>query len=60
MLSRKEGAYAKKIKNLCGLSDTDKKMLEGAPSFGPTDSIDWEDEKWRRRIHDYYGVDPYF
>jgi hypothetical protein len=40
--------------------DIDKKTLEGAPSYGPTERIDWEDEKWRRRIHDYYGVDPYF
>ncbi len=28
--------------------DIDKKTLEGAPSYGPTERIDWEDEKWRR------------
>ena len=38
----------------------DKKKLEKAPSYGPRDRIDWDDEKWGRRVHDYYGVAPYF
>jgi sporulation protein YlmC with PRC-barrel domain len=38
--------------------DIDKKMLEGAPNYNPRDIIDWDDEKWTRKIHDYYGVTP--
>jgi sporulation protein YlmC with PRC-barrel domain len=38
----------------------DKKVLEGAPSYEPRDRIDWDDEKWGRRVHDYYGIAPYF
>ena len=38
----------------------DKKILEGAPSYGPRDRIDWDDQKWGRRVHDYYGSAPYF
>jgi hypothetical protein len=38
----------------------DKKTLEGAPSYGPRDRIDWDDEKWGRQVHDYYGIAPYF
>ena len=37
-----------------------KKVLEGAPSYGSRDRIDWDDEKWGRRVHDYYGIAPYF
>ena len=36
----------------------DKKVLEGAPSYGPNDRIDWNDERWGRRVHDYYGIVP--
>ena len=38
----------------------DKKVLEGAPSYESRDRIDWDDEKWGRRVHDYYGIAPYF
>jgi hypothetical protein len=38
----------------------DKKVLEGAPSYGTRERIDWDDEKWGRRVHDYYGIAPYF
>jgi hypothetical protein len=38
----------------------DKKTLEGAPSYGPRDRIDWDDQKWGKRVHDYYGIAPYF
>jgi sporulation protein YlmC with PRC-barrel domain len=40
--------------------DIDKKVLEGAPSYGPRERIDWDDENWVRRVHEHYGVDPYF
>jgi sporulation protein YlmC with PRC-barrel domain len=38
----------------------DKKKLEGAPSYGPRDRINWDDQKWGRQVHDYYGIAPYF
>jgi sporulation protein YlmC with PRC-barrel domain len=38
----------------------DKKVLEGAPSYESRDRIDWDDEKWGRRVHDYYGIATYF
>ena len=40
--------------------DIDQKALEGAPSYGASERIDWDDEKWGRRVHDYYGIAPYF
>jgi len=40
----------------------DKKMLENAPSYDPEDAaeVDWGDEAWGRKLHDYYGVQPYW
>jgi sporulation protein YlmC with PRC-barrel domain len=38
----------------------DKKVLEGAPAYESRDRIDWDDEKWSRRVHDHYGIAPYF
>ena len=38
----------------------DKKVLEGAPAYESRDRIDWDDAKWGRRVHDYYGIAPYF
>jgi hypothetical protein len=38
----------------------DKKMLEGAPSYEPRERINWDDQEWGRRVHDYYGIAPYF
>ena len=38
----------------------DKKMLEGAPSYERRARIDWDDQEWGRRVHDYYGIAPYF
>ena len=40
--------------------DLDKKVLESAPSFRPDEKVDWEDETWGRRVHDYYRVPPYW
>jgi hypothetical protein len=40
--------------------DLDKKLLERAPQYGPRDHIDWNDQRWGRTVHDYYGVDPYW
>ena len=38
----------------------DKDRLTGAPSYGSTDRVNWEDETWGRKVHDYYGVTPYW
>jgi hypothetical protein len=38
----------------------DKKTLEGAPTYGNQESVNWEDETWGRKVHDYYGVPPFW
>jgi hypothetical protein len=38
----------------------DKRMLENAPSYGTGERVDWEDETWGRRVHDYYRTPPYW
>ena len=40
--------------------DLDKSKLEGAPSYTASESPDWSDRGYGRRIHDYYGVTPYW
>lgn len=38
----------------------DKRQLENAPTFENADMVDWEDEVWGRKVHDYYKVPPYW
>ncbi len=40
--------------------DLDPAVLEGAPAYGSDETIAWEDAEWHRRLHDYYGVSPYW
>jgi sporulation protein YlmC with PRC-barrel domain len=40
--------------------DLDKDMLEGAPAYGDDDRVNWADETWGKKVHDYYGVPPYW
>ena len=40
--------------------DLNKKVLEGAPTYGRDERVDWEDRAWGQRVHDYYGVSPYW
>jgi len=40
--------------------DLNKKVLEAAPTFARDERIDWEDRAWGQRVHDYYGVSPYW
>ena len=40
--------------------DLDKRQLEGAPTFGRDETVDWEDRAWGQRVHDYYNVPPYW
>ena len=42
------------------LVDLDKKMLENAPSFATDETVNWEDQEWGKRVHDYYSVPPYW
>src|ERR1700752_2365351 len=38
----------------------DADLLKKAPTYGAADTVDWTDETWNRRLHDYYGVPPYW
>ncbi|MBX6323827.1 MAG: PRC-barrel domain-containing protein [Rhodospirillaceae bacterium] len=40
--------------------DIDADKLEKAPTFMPGEDVDWADEDWARRLHDYYGARPYW
>jgi sporulation protein YlmC with PRC-barrel domain len=40
--------------------DLDRRILEGAPSYGDADTAGWEDPAWGRRVYDYYGARPYW
>ena len=38
----------------------DKKTLESAPTYNPTDKVDWNDRAWGQRVHEHYRADPYW
>lgn len=38
----------------------DRDILEGAPTIESSDDVDWADDAWGRRVHDYYGAAPYW
>jgi hypothetical protein len=40
--------------------DLNKKVLEAAPTYARDERVDWEDRAWGQRVHDYYGVSPYW
>ena len=40
--------------------DLDPEVLKGAPGYEQADTVDWADESWNRRLHDYYDVPPYW
>ncbi len=40
--------------------DLDKRKLEGAPSYTAADEPNWSDRTYGQRVHDYYGVPPYW
>jgi len=44
--SPREGGY---------VVDIDKQRLEGAPSYGASDTTVWDDPAYGRRVNDYYG-----
>ena len=44
----------------CFYLDIEKKYLENAPGFERERWPNLADPEWRRSIHDYYGIDPYW
>jgi hypothetical protein len=38
----------------------DKRQLEGAPAYAIGTEPDWTDRAYERKIHDFYGVGPYW
>ena len=38
----------------------DKRQLEGAPAYDVGDEPAWGDRAYESKIHDYYGVGPYW
>jgi sporulation protein YlmC with PRC-barrel domain len=40
--------------------DVDRDVLEGAPSYTDEATAGWDDEAWRRGVHSYYGVHPFW
>lgn len=39
--------------------DLDKDRLKGAPTYSTSETPNWTDRAYTRRIDDYYGVPPY-
>ncbi len=40
--------------------DIDKKMLTGAPNYEASAVPNYGDRAWGKKVHDYYGVTPYW
>jgi len=40
--------------------DADRARLQGAPAFKDSDVPNWGDRNWGQRVHQYYGVRPYW
>jgi hypothetical protein len=38
----------------------DKELLKAAPTFDDEGMVNWEDEAWGRKVHDYYKIAPYW
>jgi hypothetical protein len=38
----------------------DQRQLEGAPAYAADEAVEWNDEVWGRRVHDYYRAEPYW
>jgi sporulation protein YlmC with PRC-barrel domain len=36
--------------------DRDRSMLEGAPTYGTSETPNWGDPGWNQQVHDYYGA----
>ena len=51
---RYDVAYGGYVVNL------DKRVLEGAPSYGRDEPGSWNDPRWERSVYDYYKTQPYW
>jgi hypothetical protein len=40
--------------------DLDRNKLEGAPTYGTSETPNWSDRRWGQQVHDYYGARPYW
>ena len=40
--------------------DLDRSKLEGAPSYGTSETPNWSDRRWGQKVHEYYGARPYW
>ena len=40
--------------------DLDRSKLEGAPTYGTSETPNWSDRRWGQQVHDYYGTRPYW
>jgi hypothetical protein len=40
--------------------DLDRSKLEGAPTYGTSETPNWSDRRWGQQVHDYYGARPYW
>jgi sporulation protein YlmC with PRC-barrel domain len=40
--------------------DADKTRLQGAPAYKGAEAPNWGDRQWGERVHQYYGVRPYW
>jgi hypothetical protein len=38
----------------------DRSVLEGAPTYGSTETPNWSDRRWGEQVHKHYGVRPYW
>jgi len=38
----------------------DKQQLEGAPAYNEDAAPEWGDQAYEKRVHDYYGAEPYW
>ncbi len=40
--------------------DLTREQLEGAPTFARNETPNYDDPAWGRKVHDYYGVTPWW
>lgn len=40
--------------------DADRARLQGAPAYKGSETPNWADRTWGQRVHQYYGVRPYW
>jgi hypothetical protein len=40
--------------------DLDRNELEGAPTYGTSETLNWSDRRWGQQVHGYYAARPYW